>query len=223
VQSLMAANIEQIGILSIQVIRIIGNLIAKNDSLADDLIDLGVCDYLEKAYICCDKTSLRRDILGIISNLFAGNKKQLEFILKKSNLLKLAFAVVDDDIEDTDVRYEASFSLVNMCMGSDIELSLELLDLKMLEKLVKLLYEKRDKRLIMLALEALERLFSHGENMKKMRGNNPFLKQFKDDNNIAKLESLVISTKENKAISKKATEILDTFFKNDMEVNTSHN
>lgn len=59
------------------------------------MIKLGVCGFLEKV-VCDNKMNVRKESCWAISNLFAGTKPQLEYLMKKTNLMKSLEVLVFD-------------------------------------------------------------------------------------------------------------------------------
>ena len=104
--------------------------------------------------------------------------------------------------------------MANLCVGCDIEIAIELVNLDFISLFVKII-DDNDIKIIQSSLEAINSLFNHGEIIKINMEVNPFAKQFKEHLGIQKLEKL--QKTKNNHIHTLCIKILDSFFKEEID------
>lgn len=79
-------------------LRIIGNIVSGNAKQTQQVLELGLLDYLKRT-IFHEKKAMRKETCWIISNLAAGTTSQVEALIEANYLPILQKILEADDIE----------------------------------------------------------------------------------------------------------------------------
>lgn len=105
---------------------------------------------------------------------------------------------------------EAINALSFACSGSDFNLCLILINMKIFELFIELLGTNTEPRLILTILEGIENILTQGEIMKQINQINPYAKKFDDLGGVNQINRL--QKFKNEVIYNTSIKILEKYF-----------
>ncbi len=188
--------------LILPVIRIAGNLSSNDNQVAESIIEQGCLSFFDR-FITNRSSQVRREVLWAVSNVAAGaTNTQINRIIK-SNLLPKIFSLVKD--VDYEVTVEAMWTIGNLIDCSSLENLVKLIEANILEPILFIFVNCLDSKILILALNALERFFEHGKNSRI----NKFVKFFIQKGGMDIIENLTCH--KNEMISALVSNLLDKY------------
>ncbi len=91
-------------------LRFLGNILTGNDEMTQCVLNCGYLDCIEP-YLNHMIPTQRREIMWSLSNIFAGNQQQIEYILSREKIMKSIINCAATDINS--VRNEAIICICN--------------------------------------------------------------------------------------------------------------
>ena len=171
------------------------------------MIKLGVISKVE--ILLNDKNKqIVREATWVISNITAGTKTQIEYVLKNGNIVNKLLSLTKDN--DFSIKMEAINALSFACSGSDFALCIVLINLNIFENFIELLGINNEPKFILTILEGIENIFQQGEIMKQINQFNPFVKKFDDLGGVNQLNRL--QKFKNEVIYTTTVRILEMYF-----------
>eukprot|EP00698_Gefionella_okellyi_P017193 TRINITY_DN4991_c0_g1_i2.p1 TRINITY_DN4991_c0_g1~~TRINITY_DN4991_c0_g1_i2.p1 ORF type:complete len:368 (-),score=103.60 TRINITY_DN4991_c0_g1_i2:1159-2262(-) len=177
-------------------LRLVGNIVAGNDSQTQLMVQNGVVPAL-KALLEMPKASTRREAAWALSNVTAGNKSQIQVVVNHDVIPKLIKMVIADA---PDVAKEAAWAVSNFTSGCTREQMVYLVQSDVVQTLVHLL-GNTDPKIVMVGLEGLE-------NVTRLMNSAVFPK-FKE---AAAVETVThLQNSSNPTVASKARELVEAY------------
>jgi len=181
------------------VLRTLGNVITGTDEQTQVVMDSGILSHLLQL-LQHPKKSLRKETCWLISNIAAGNRKQISMLLEEPRLIHevlqhLAWG-------QWEVREEAAWAISNLCMSK--EHVQKVVELGAIKPLCELLTAS-DPNLVSVVLSALESILQVSE-----ENGLDYDERLEDAEGLDKLEEL--QGHKNEDIYLKAVSILERYF-----------
>jgi len=195
-------------------LKVIGNLLTGDNSDIDEMINYGVIELLDN-FIDSSVLIQQKESIWALSNIAAGSKKNVDNLISTKTFKKIIEKIKNLSKQSLEILLECVWTVSNAISGCDIELSIKLIDLEILQVLIHI-FDKIDNEVILIvALNGLSSLFRLGEPMKQLNfgeGNvkNPIVEKFCYFGGHFQLEKL--QNHKNSEVYNKTEEIVRQFF-----------
>ena len=195
------------------IVRMIGNIIANSDPHTDAIISngfLGLFHPFFYRYTSHNVSRLRKDICWVISNVAAGTKPQIEYVVSSD-----LFSIVMDSLSNYEIaiRKEASHAVCNLLFNTlgNQEVLIKMLNMQLMEGIQTLLpaVSNRPETQLQL-LDSVMYALETGEKVRITMGDNPVVQKMIDTGLVDDIEHMQLM--ENDDIAAKAYHIIMTHF-----------
>jgi len=137
-----------------------------------------------------DVSKFSLTLLWLIANICAENNLFIHQSVLKSSLYP--FILLNTRSASKAIKKEATWALVNLTTGSDIELVSAIVQMDGMSCLINVLWYEEDPILLNLALEGVKCILKHGDDFSELNNQmNPFKFQFEKENGNLCLEKLL--------------------------------
>lgn len=163
-------------------LKVIGNLLTGDNGDIDELINYGVIELLE-SFLDSPHILQQKESVWALSNIAAGSKNNIERLIPTRALTKVIEKIKNLTKINLEVLLECVWTIANTVSGCDIELSIKLLEMDILQTFIHILDKVENDIILLVALNGLNSLFKIGEPMKQLicgDGNikNPIVDRF---------------------------------------------
>mmetsp|Transcript_13883 Transcript_13883/g.20967 ORF Transcript_13883/g.20967 Transcript_13883/m.20967 type:complete len:533 (-) Transcript_13883:56-1654(-) len=192
-------------------LRTIGNIVTGNDLQTQIVIQCNALPLLRKL-LSHPKKAIRKETCWTISNITAGNKEQINSVVSANIIPSLV-----DLLEKAqfDVRKEAAWAISNAISGGNPK-QIEYLVSKNIIKPFSDLFAVHDPKIILLAMETMDKILAHGQGMAQENdGVNKCGEMLEECGGLDLLEAC--QRHENESVYEKAVDLLQKYFDNDEE------
>jgi hypothetical protein len=188
-------------------VKLIGNILTGDDHIIDEMLKLGIIEFLEK-YLNSKYSTIRREATWCLSNIAAGTKYQINTLISSTVMPKIYELVKDSS---NDVVRECIWVISNCLSGSDLDMCIKLANQNVVNAIIYVIIHHSEPSIIGITLEGLKKFFEHGEVIKQFSdGKNPFVEEFFSAGGVDYLEKL--KQHKNNEIFLISSEILELFF-----------
>ena len=163
-------------------LKAIGNLLTGDNNDIDELLYYGVIEVLE-GFLDSPILIHQKEAVWALSNIAAGSRSHVERLIISNAFIKVLKKIKNLAKINLEILLECIWTLSNAISGCDIELSIKLLDMEVLQIFIHI-FDRIDNDLsLVIALNGLNSLFRFGEPMKQLMcgdGNakNPIVEKF---------------------------------------------
>uniref|UniRef100_A0A0M3IBT4 IBB domain-containing protein n=1 Tax=Ascaris lumbricoides TaxID=6252 RepID=A0A0M3IBT4_ASCLU len=197
---------------------LITSLLAGFVSLLNSILVVLSCSALEclEKLLVTGKESIKKEVCWTLSNILAGNRKQIQTVIDAHILPSLIHVLASGDFK---TRKEACWAIGNALSGGNASQVAAVVREGAILPLCDLLTVMEPK-IVSVVLNALDSILRHGENIrsKSKTGINPYCALVEEARGLEKLEFLQQSP--NLEIYVKAFDIIENYFAADEEVLT---
>lgn len=163
-------------------LKVIGNLLTGDNNDIDELVNYGVIEVLEP-FLDSPVLMQQKESVWALSNISAGSRSHVEHIIVSNAFKKVLEKIKNLSKIQQELLLECIWTLSNTISGCDIELSIKLLDMEVLQIFIHLFDNVDNDIILVVALNGLSSLFRFGEPMKQLMcgdGNakNPIVEKF---------------------------------------------
>ncbi|PON69637.1 Importin subunit alpha [Parasponia andersonii] len=190
-------------------LRTVGNIVTGDDTQTQFVIDNQVLPCLFQLLTQNHKKSIKKEACWTISNITAGNRAQIEAVIKANIILPLVHLLQHAEF---DIKKEAAWAISNATSGGYHEQIQFLVSQGCIAPLCNLL-NCPDARIVTVCLEGLENILKVGESDKEMGlngGVNIYAQAIDDCDGLDKIENL--QNHDNNEIYEKAMKILERYW-----------
>jgi importin subunit alpha-1 len=190
------------------VVRCLGNFVTGSDLQTQAVIDAGILPHL-KALLESPRKAIRKEACWLVSNIAAGTTKQIGLLFSQGGIVKRIVNIATDAPWET--RKEALWAVSNICTtGTDLQVQ-GLIQNEGLASLCSILSTGSDSKILLVALDAINRVLEVGEKHGK-----EYTVLMDEYEGITKLEDL--QEHPNEEVYKKTIKMLERFFSADEDV-----
>ncbi|CAN8248073.1 unnamed protein product [Cochlearia groenlandica] len=199
----------------IPALRTIGNIVTGDDLQTQTVLDHQVLPCLLNFLTNTYKKSIKKEACWTISNITAGNAKQIQAVIGADIIQSLVWVLHSAEFE---VKKEAAWAISNATSGGTHDQIKFMVDQGCIKPMCDLL-TCPDPRIITVCLEALENILVVGESEKTLGrtgDDNIFVTMIDEAEGLEKIENL--QSHDNNDIYQKAVKILESFWTEDDDV-----
>jgi importin subunit alpha-6/7 len=138
-------------------LRTLGNIVTGNDKQTQVVLRAGALPAL-RSMLVHQKKSIRKEACWTISNITAGNKEQIQAVIAAGIIGPLVAMLRNAQF---DVKKEACWAIANAISGGSSK-QLEYIFSQSVIEPLSLLFKCHDPKMVMIALEAMEKILAHG-------------------------------------------------------------
>ncbi|KHN03948.1 Importin subunit alpha [Glycine soja] len=193
----------------IPALRTVGNIVTGDDLQTQVIINHQALPRLLNILTNNYKKSIKKEACWTISNITAGNKKQIQDVIEASIIAPLVHLLQNAEF---DIKKEAAWAISNATSGGSHEQIKFLVSQGCIRPLCDLLICP-DPRIVTVCLEGLENILKVGEaekNVSNTDGVNLYAQMIDDAEGLEKIENL--QSHDNTEIYEKAVKILETYW-----------
>ncbi|KAL0744326.1 hypothetical protein Bca4012_085839 [Brassica carinata] len=192
-------------------LRTIGIVVTGNDSQTQYIIDLQALPCLLNLLRGRYNKTIKKEACWVVSNITAGCQSQIQAVFDADICSALVNLLRNSEF---DVKHEAAWAICNAIAGGSYKQIMFLVKQDCIKPLCDILTSS-DTQVVMLCLEALEKILKVGEacNTRHAEGQtnvNPHAQLIEDAEGLEKIESL--QSHENSEIYEMAVKILETYW-----------
>jgi importin subunit alpha-1 len=141
-------------------VRLFGNLLSGESEITDDLINLGCISFLQN-FLIHKNFEIRQTTLWALSNITAGNLKQIQAIIDTPELIATVNSLTRDNYRS--VVREALWLLGNIVNGGNLNVCLKLIEMNIFVSINYILENNTEKfEILILTLRMLMKLLLQG-------------------------------------------------------------
>jgi len=182
-------------------LRTLGNFVSGSDIQTQSVVDSGVLDSLVKT-LDSAKKNIRKESCWLVSNIAAGNHNQINTLVRNPEVMTRVISAASS--AEWEVRKEAAWVCSNIATGGS-EMHAEILVHHGGLKALCDMLESSDTKIILVVLEALERILQIGE-----KHTRPYTSHIDEYGGLEQIEKL--QEHEHDEIYKKCVKIIETYF-----------
>jgi importin subunit alpha-2 len=199
-------------VISHPCLRIVGVFTNGEDRVCQQVLDNNGLDALEHLLSSTTKV-IRKEALWAISNITAGNEKQIGMVIGKPSLLDKLFTIISTDIEEN--KIEAVWGICNSTKHSTFEQISFLMSKGLIDLFCGYLGKDQDSKMLNVILEAL---FVIAEKIKLTRPAlmDEFIDTLFNKGVIEKIEAL--QTHQNNNVYKKSYNFITSFLETEQNI-----
>lgn len=195
-------------------LKVIGNLLTGDSTDIEELLNYGVIEVLE-SYLDSPTLIQQKEALWGLSNIGASNKSHVERLINSSAFTKVLDKLKNLSKYNLEIILECVWTLGNAISGCDMELSIKLFEMEVLQIYIHILDMVDNDMILVVALNGLASLFKFGEPLKQLisgDGNvrNPIVEKFCYHGGHVHLQKLM--NHKSTEVYNKTDEIVRTFF-----------
>lgn len=187
-------------------LRTIGNIVAGDDLQTQVVVNVSALPALLHL-LEAPRKAIRKEACWALSNITAGNKAQIQRVLDAGIVAPLVKVLAKDEF---DVKKEVAWTFSNAITGGSLAQIAFIAKCKVIKPVCDLL-DKKDTRLIGVALDILEGILDVGANDQFNKGfANPFAEEIVACGGVEHIEALQYH--KNEDIYERVAEIMDKYF-----------
>jgi importin subunit alpha-1/8 len=193
-------------------LRSVGNIVTGDDVQTDAVLAAGV---LEALAILLEhkKPNIVKEAAWTLSNITAGNHRQIQKVLESNVIASLVHVLQSADFK---AQREAVWAVTNLTSGGTNEQIIHMIQTYQIIAPYCELLSSKDSRTVVVILSGLTVLFRVADSV---NGRSTFTSMFEEIGALDKLEAL--QNHENEEIYEKAYSIIDTYFSDEVDEQTS--
>lgn len=163
-------------------LKVIGNLLTGDSSDIEEIINYGVIEVLE-SYLDSPVLIQQKEALWALSNIGASTRSHVERLITSSAFPKVLEKLKNLSNINLEILLECIWTLGNAISGCDMELSIKLLEMEVLQIYIHILDRVDNDMILVVAINGLASLFKFGEPLKQLIGGdgnikNPIVEKF---------------------------------------------
>lgn len=192
-------------------LRALGNIVTGEDKETQSVVDAGALIAL-RTMMGTAKENIKKEVCWTLSNITAGSHKQIQAVIESGVVPLLLEAMRSGEFK---TRKEAAWAVSNFTTGGLVPQIRYLVEQGCIQPVVSML-NCNDSRIIQVCLDCLKKILEAGE---MDDGSNPCSTYIEECGGLDVIEGL--QQHENSAVYHKALEIIETFFSEEEEPESS--